>query len=215
MNESYELRACAIHEAAHAVIAEALAGGTARVSIQRRQDAGNVWFTGQCEHVAGTTLHDQNMIALAGAVAEVLLHRDRYANGPSLLRAIAQHISTSDARHSNTAAQDDVEDAIKLVLRHRTSIEERADAEIVRFSAPNSMSPATIPDQRRAVGSRSSSADGDDVWLNNLLAQQPSLRDTWLFGSRTYPRGMEPAKAPPWVRALAEQKMRRAGTAPS
>lgn len=130
-----DLRLTAIHEAGHAVVAEALTGAPARVEIERHTDGRAVWHRGRCTHVVGATATERQLIALAGPIAETLATEHRSSYGDTLLRAVCQRMSVSDSTGAGSFSRGDVDRAIRVVLQLWPSIEARGRQEIALVQA--------------------------------------------------------------------------------
>lgn len=128
-----DLRRSAVHEAGHAVVAEALTGAPARVEIERHTDGRAVWHRGRCTHVQGATVQEQQLIGLAGPVAEVLDSPHRGSTGDVLARAILGRMSTTDTQAAGVFGRADLDRALQVVWRLWPSVEARAQREIARF----------------------------------------------------------------------------------
>lgn len=128
------LRACAIHEAGHAVVAEALTAKAAQITISEHRRAGEVWHQGHCVHVQGASAHERRLIGLAGACAEVLDGPHRGSSGDALCNVLTRALSVTDAESAGPFSRADVDHALRVAHRLQASIEARAQREIAIFN---------------------------------------------------------------------------------
>ena len=130
---SCDLRRTAVHEAGHAVVAEALTGAPATITIERRQRGPDTWYLGRCVHVQGATHQERALIALAGAVAEVL-DGPLARSAPAVLgEAIEARLSVTDRNNAGTFDWRDLDAAIRVVWRLWPSVDARARREFAQF----------------------------------------------------------------------------------
>lgn len=151
-SEAEKLHLACIHEASHAVIAQAVTGAPAIITIEKCLRDGASWFNGRCAHATSSDGHSNRMIALSGACAEAMADGHRYDSGDVLLRAITQRISQADANGAGQFDREDLDACLRLVMANWTQIEARAkDEEAVFANAiPRDGSP-------RAASTRASS----------------------------------------------------------
>lgn len=132
-DEAGDLRKTAVHEAGHAVVAEAVTGVAATVVIERRARGGSVWHKGRCIYVTPPTASEEQLIALAGPVAEVLASPQRGNSGDALASAIVACMSLSDMQGAGLFGRADLDRALRVVWRLWPSVESRALREIAHF----------------------------------------------------------------------------------
>ena len=137
MNIDDNLRSTSFHEASHAVAAQHLTGLPATISIERISRAGAAWHRGRCAYAVPQSRDDAVLVALSGAVGEVLSGPKRGNLGDALLTPMLAAISRSDAIGAGCFSRRDMSDCLALVRRLWPAIEARAQLEIHAFHSGN------------------------------------------------------------------------------
>jgi hypothetical protein len=149
-DETTILRLLAIHEAGHAVAAEASTGVAAQIVMRRVIEGGKVVYWGTTHYGKEPAPEHKRFCALAGAVAQTMAEGGRSLSGDALLRAIISRMSPADQLNAGAWTRADADDTIRWVLASWSAIEARADAEVTLYNAstrsPDAVaSPAALP----------------------------------------------------------------------